>query len=258
MPDATAREDAAAPRLAIIAGSGFGEFAGDAPKTAVLTRYGEPSAPVRTVSVGGRPVRVLLRHGDRHEFPPHAINYRANLAALSRLGVEQVIGLNTVGVIPARPQPGNLAVPDQLIDYSWGRVHSFHAEPCANFAHVDFSAPFADDLRRRLLAAAAAAGLPCHDGGVYGVTQGPRLETAAEVDRYERDGVHFLGMTGMPEAALATELGIGYAMLCLVVNRAAGRGSQAIHADIEENTMTARQGALRVLEQLIRDDGSLS
>ena len=236
-------------RFALIAGSGFGSFANDAPVRPVTTRFGLPSAPVRELRYSEQSVFVLLRHGERHEFPPHRINYRANLQALKLLGATHVISLNTVGAIDARYEPGQLAVPDQLIDYTWGRVHTLYDDAQPGFDHVDFSEPFSAGLREALVAAAGRADAICHDGGVYGVTQGPRLETAAEVDRCERDGVHLLGMTAMPEAVLARELDMQFAVLSLIVNQAAGRGSQSIHADIEDNTMNAKMQAMRVLQQ---------
>lgn len=245
----TTRPDPAPTRYAIIAGSGFTAFGAEAAAQRVTTRFGEPSAPLRQLSFGDHDVAVLLRHGENHDIPPHAINYRANLAALVQTGVTRVIALNTVGSIRRSAGPGQLAIPEQLIDYTWGRVHSIYAGVSANLDHVDFTEPFSAELRAALLEAAEAAGAACHDGGVYGVTQGPRLETAAEVDRYERDGVDYIGMTGMPEAGLARELGLDYAMLSLIVNYAAGRGDKAIHEDIEDSTMNAKLAAMRLLKQ---------
>jgi len=245
----TTRTDPTPARYAIIAGSGFTAFGTEAAAQSVTTRFGQPSAPLRQLSFGDYDVAVLLRHGEHHDIPPHAINYRANLAALAETGVTRVIALNTVGSIRRSAGPGQLAIPEQLIDYTWGRVHSFYAGVSANLDHVDFTEPFAADLRAELLGAAEAAGATCHDGGVYGVTQGPRLETAAEVDRYERDGVDYIGMTGMPEAGLARELGLDYAMVSLIVNYAAGRGDKAIHEDIEDSTMNAKLAAMRLLKQ---------
>lgn len=235
-------------RYAVITGSGFTSFAAGAGARRVVTRFGRPSAPVRTQTIGRHEVRILARHGEDHGIAPHRINYRANLAALRMLGVDTVVALNTVGVIAAGILPGELAVPDQLIDHTWGRDHSIRDGVSATLDHVDFTTPFAEPVRRALLTAAERAGAACHDGGVYGVTQGPRLETAAEVDRYEREGVDFLGMTAMPEAVLARELGIDYACLSLVVNFAAGRGEKAIHEDIEASTLTAKTQAIRVLK----------
>lgn len=234
--------------FALIAGSGFHELgarSGDAYE--LETRFGKPSAPIRNIRVAGRELRALARHGDDLSIAPHRINYRANLAALKELGTTAVIALNTVGVIPAALEPGNLAVPDQIVDYTWGRAHSLYDED--RVQHIEFTEPFSESLRIGLLTAAAAVGAVCCAGGVYGVTQGPRLETAAEVNRFERDGVDFLGMTAMPEASLARELGIEYACLSLLVNRAAGRGAASIHADIEASTATARKAAMKVLER---------
>ncbi len=238
-------------QYAILAGSGFADFGGDAPSRDMVTPYGPPSAPLRSQAYGERSVLLLARHGEPHEIPPHRINYRANLAALKLAGAEAVIALNTVGVIRARLYPGQLAVPGQLIDYTWGREHTIH-DGGSTLDHVDFTEPFSERLRSALLAAAAGAEVECFDGGVYGVTQGPRLETAKEVDRYEADGVDFLGMTAMPEAALAREFGIEYACLSLIVNRAAGRGETAIHDDIEASTLSAKLAAMRVLKEFFQ------
>lgn len=236
------------PKFAIIAGSGFGSFGEGAAGLDLTTRFGSPSSPVRELRYDNHSVYVLLRHGDDHSIAPHAINYRANLAALALLSVDHVIAINTVGIIREQARPGQLAVPAQLIDYTWGRDHSIFGGSAANLHHIEFTEPFSASLRSALLVAADAADAECHDGGVYGVTQGPRLETAAEVDRFEREGVDYLGMTLMPEAAIAREMGMKYAALSLLVNYAAGRGTRSIHADIEENTMTAKLQAMRLLK----------
>ena len=237
----------AATRSAIIAGSGFGALASGSGRR-LTTAWGAPSAPLRELEIGGRTVLFLARHGDALAIPPHRINYRANAMALKLAGAASIVALNTVGAIRPEHGPGTLAVPEQLIDYTYARDHSIHDGSSAILAHIDFTEPFCPDLRRGLLEAAAAAGIACHDGGVYAVTQGPRLETAAEVDRLDRDGADFIGMTAMPEASLARELDMRYACLSLVVNRAAGRGEGAIHADIEASMSAAREQAMRVLQ----------
>ena len=233
---------------AIIVGSGFEQFAAAAEPQRVATRFGEPSAPVRPVDFGGHRVLVLPRHGDDHDLPPHVVNYRANLAALQQLGAVSVIALNTVGVISNIREAGEVAVPDQVIDYTWGREHTIHDTPEPGFAHVEFTEPLARGLRMRILEAAGRAGVDCYDGGVYAATQGPRLESAAEIDRLERDGADYVGMTGMPEASLAMELGLELAFLSLVVNQAAGRGEKPIHDDVESSTLAARSKAMRILD----------
>jgi purine nucleoside phosphorylase len=202
---------------------------------------------LRELAIGGQTVHFLARHGEPHAIAPHRINYRANITALKLLGTGCIVALNTVGAIDRRPAPGGLAVPDQLIDYTYGRDHSIHDGCADSLEHIDFTEPFCGRVREALLAAAGAAGVACRDGGVYAVTQGPRLETAAEVDRLERDGADFIGMTAMPEAALARELDMRYACLALIVNRAAGRGERGIHEDIEATTARARDQAIRVL-----------
>lgn len=233
----------------VIVGSGMAGFGREAETLAVSTACGEPSSPLRRVEFAGREVLVLPRHGVEHQIPPHRINYRANLLALEMSGVTSVLCVNTVGVVPASPVPGELVVPAQLIDYTWGREHTYFDGESARIEHIDVAEPFSGTLRDALLAAASAASVPCHDGGTYGVTQGPRLETAAEVDRYERDGVDFIGMTAMPEVALARELGLDVACLSMIVNPAAGRGRGPIHADIAASMERARARAIAVLER---------
>lgn len=239
-------------KFAVIMGSGFESLAGEGPGRKVATRFGDASAPIHTVAIEACPVLSLARHGDDHSVPPHAINYRANLAALKELGADSVIALNTVGVVSTIRQSGEIAVPDQLLDYTWGREHTIFDGADGVVEHVDFTEPFSAELRAQLLAAASAAGLDCHDGGVYAATQGPRLETAAEVDRLERDGADYVGMTAMPEAAIALELGLRYACLALIVNRAAGRGDTPIHEDVESSTLSARTKAMSVLRQFFK------
>lgn len=233
-------------QYAIIAGSGFQSFGADSAGVSVTTPFGEPSAQVRELQYDDHTVFLLPRHGDDLRIPPHAINYRANLQALRHLNVDAIIAMNTVGVVRRDVHPGQIAVPDQLIDYTWGRAHSIH-EGAASIDHVDFTEPFAESLRQDLLKSANNAGVSVHEGGIYAVCQGPRLETAAEVDRLERDGADFIGMTAMPEASLARELGMEYACLSLVVNHAAGRGENSIHADIEASTMTAKMQSMKIL-----------
>ena len=232
----------------ILVGSGFDQFAASAAPRRVSTRFGEPSAPIRPVDFGGKTVLILPRHGDDHDLPPHLVNYRANLVALQGLGAHSVIALNTVGVISDVREPGQVAVPDQVIDYTWGREHTIYDSPQSGFAHIEYTEPFSAELRIAILKAAQRAGVECFDGGVYAATQGPRLESAAEVDRLERDGADFVGMTGMPEASLAMELGLDYACLSLIVNKAAGRGDKPIHDDVESSTLSARSQAMRIID----------
>ncbi len=220
--------------LAIIGGSGFNDFPGLELRSSrpVETPFGTTSAPMVEGVLGGQPIRFLARHGVGHRLAPHQINYRANIRALADAGCSAIVALGAVGGIHAAYAPGTLCVPDQLIDYSWGRQHSFFGGGGEEaVAHVDFSQPFAEPMRRALLSAASTAGIAVHDGGTYGVTQGPRLETAAEIRRMARDGCDLVGMTAMPEAALARELGIDYATLAFVVNWAPGVSDESITMD---------------------------
>jgi 5'-methylthioinosine phosphorylase len=211
--------------IAVIGGTGLNALDGGSliEQQWVETPYGAVSAPLQVVEVGGRRLVFLARHGQPHHIPPHRINYRANLWALRQQGVRRVIAVNAVGGIAASMPAGCIAVPDQIIDYSYGREHTFFDGTAEALEHIDFSYPYTESLRAALLRGAAAAGLAAVAGGVYGATQGPRLESVAEIERMARDGCALVGMTGMPEAALARELGLDYAALCLVVNPAAGR-----------------------------------
>lgn len=221
--------------LAVIGGSGLYNFAGleNASRHVVNTPYGEASGAVVVGDFAGKRVAFLARHGESHSLPPHRVNYRANLWALHHLGARRVIGVNAVGGIRADMGPRVIVVPDQLIDYTHGRFTSFCDMDGAEVKHIDFSEPYTQTLRAELLAAARVAGIAVIDGGCYGATQGPRLETRAEIARMKRDGCDLVGMTGMPEAALARELGLDYACLALVANFAAGCGDEA-EISIEE------------------------
>ena len=200
----------------------------------VETRFGSPSAPVVEGELDGQNVLFLARHGDPHVLLPHQVNYRANLAALKEAGATAIVAANAVGGITAQAPTGALVLPDQIIDYTYGREMTLFDDLDEPLVHVDFSWPFDVTLRNALKARLAAAELSWNDGGCYGATQGPRLETAAEIARLERDGCDIVGMTGMPEAVLARELGLPYAMLSLVVNPAAGKSTHEITmAEIE-------------------------
>ncbi|MEP7044814.1 MAG: S-methyl-5'-thioinosine phosphorylase [Dokdonella sp.] len=215
--------------LAVIGGTGLYKFPGleAAERYAVDTPYGHPSDAVVIGQVGTHRVAFLARHGESHTIPPHRVNYRANLWALHHLGARRVIGVNAVGGIRGDMGPRVLAAPDQIIDYTHDRLTSFCDVAGAEVKHIDFSEPYSASLRHQLLAAAANAGVAVVNGGCYGATQGPRLETRAEIARLRRDGCDLVGMTGMPEAALARELELEYACLAIVANWAAGCGDEA-------------------------------
>ncbi len=217
------------------------------------TPYGEPSSPVLRTNIGGRNVLAIARHGESQNIPPHLVNYRANTWILREHGVSQCIAVNAVGIIAADTfEPGGLAIPDQLIDYTWGREHTFDDGSSGQLRHIEFTEPFDVVLRGRL-AAVAARSAAAQGRGIYGVTQGPRLETAAEIDRMARDGCTMVGMTAMPEAALARELGLRYAICAVGVNHAAGRGPGGadIHAQLDRYVTDGMVKALATLELLI-------
>lgn len=230
--------------LAIIGGTGLTRLSTLAIKhrEVVRTPYGEPSAALIFGELGRHPALFLARHGHGHTIPPHRVNYRANLWALKERGASAILAIASVGAIRSCA-PGDLVLPHQLIDYTWGRANTYFDGGDQQVVHVDFTHPYSQRLRLICLTAARQGGIALKDGGVYAAVAGPRLETAAEIDRLDRDGATVVGMTGMPEAVLARELGIDYASVCVAVNHAAGRGDsvaqvsmQAI-ADVLENAM---------------------
>lgn len=235
--------------VGLLVGSGFSRLGLDVvARSPTKTPYGNPSAAILTIEIAGHRVACLPRHGEGHELAPHEINYRANLWALHQRGVRTCIGVNAVGAIDMGFAPSDLAVPDQIIDYTYGRESSFGGE--GHPRHVELTEPFSPALRARLAAAVAACELGTRHG-IYGVTQGPRLETAAEIVRLARDGCAMVGMTAMPEAALARELDIEYAICAVAVNYAAGRAPDgAPIADQMQRSLDA--GMQRVMDVLRR------
>jgi 5'-methylthioadenosine phosphorylase len=231
--------------LAIIGGSGLDSLPDlrDARGTPLDTPFGR-SATLWRGRLAGADVLFLARHDAGHRLPPHRINYRANIRALADAGARDVVAVAAVGGIAGHP-PGSLAVPRQIVDYTSGRDATFFDGADARVTHVDFTEPYTPRLRRALIAAAGTASIALVDGGVYAAVNGPRLETAAEIDRFARDGATMVGMTAMPEAALAREAGLAYAALTLSVNHAAGRGDSA--------TGIAHDALMKVLEDGMRD-----
>jgi 5'-methylthioadenosine phosphorylase len=234
--------------LAIIGGTGLSKLANleITRREIVRTPYGEPSGPLTFGRIGNSEVAFLARHGYGHTLAPHEVNYRANIWALKENGIRRVIAVNSVGGITSDMGPGVIAVPDQIIDYTWGRKHTFFEGPDAPVAHIDFTGPYSGRTRELCLAAAREAGIDVLAHGVYAATQGPRLETAAEINRIERDGGTMAGMTGMPEAALAKELDLFYAAIVLSVNHAAGRGSSSQSVSLKAIQDVLESGMVRV------------
>ena len=216
------------------------------------TPYGEPSGALTFGNLCGREVVFLARHGYGHTIPPHMVNYRANLWALKYAGITRVISICAVGGIRSDIGPRSLVIPDQIIDYTWSRHHTFFEKDLTHVTHIDFTHPYCEEMRTALVAGAASAGVEVIQGGTYGATQGPRLESAAEIDRMERDGCDMVGMSGMPEVALAKELDLCYAACAVCANKAAGRGHgiieiSEIEAALEESMARVR----RLLEHTI-------
>lgn len=236
--------------LAIIGGSGLAKLPvlEVTHRQVVRTPYGDPSCALTFGRIGEQNVVFIARHGHGHSLAPHEINYRANIWALHNQGVKGILSIGSVGGIRADMGPGTLVVPDNIIDYSWGRKHTFFDGPDRPVVHVDFSNPYDDGLRGKVIEAVNATGKQAVNQGIYACTQGPRLETAAEILRLERDGADIVGMTGMPEACLAREMNLPYAHLCLVVNWAAGKGGSAT---VDFDPATAEAGISDVTAVLL-------
>ena len=236
-------------QLGVIGGTGIHELAGLAGTASHSpdTPFGAPSAPLQEGLFGDCRVFFLQRHGSPAVVPPHLVNYRANLWALKSLGVTDVVAINAVGGIASSMQPGVLVIPDQVIDYTWGRAHTFDDGSDGQLRHIDFTEPYHRELRLALAAAADSAAISCQTSAVHGVTQGPRLETAAEIRRLAADGCDVVGMTGMPEAALARELELAYASVCMVVNPAAGLGDEPISLAVMGEILQREAGVVGLL-----------
>lgn len=217
----------------------------------VHTPYGEASGALTHGKIAGKHVVFLARHGYTHRIPPHQVNYRANIWALAHAGATKLLAVNAVGGIRSDLKPATLAIPDQLIDYTSDRAHTFFEEGTNAVMHIEFTQPYSPALREIIIAAGRSAGIGLADTGVYAVTQGPRLETAAEIDRLERDGADMVGMTGMPEAVLARELNLDYACCAVVSNRAAGRGEGAISLTALRETLEQGMDRVRRLLEVL-------
>lgn len=236
--------------IAIIGGSGLTSLPGltITDQRVHRTPYGEPSGLLTFGNYAGHELVFLPRHGNPHTIPPHRVNYRANIWALHNNNIRKVIAINAVGGITSEMYPGRLVIPDQIIDYTWGRGHTFFEDGLAEVIHIDFTEPYNQTLRELLIHAGDEAQLEVYAAGTYAATQGPRLETAAEIDRLARDGCDIVGMTGMPEAALARELGMDYASCCVVANWAAGRSGETI--TMEGISRVLRSGMDKVMQLL--------
>jgi 5'-methylthioadenosine phosphorylase len=246
--------------LAIIGGTGLTQLSNleITHRQVMRTPYGEPSGALTFGIINQHEVMFIARHGYGHTIPPHLVNYRANMWALQDQGAERVVSVASVGGIRPDLLPGMIVVPDQLLDYTHGRANTYFDGREKPVTHIDFTHPYCLTMRGQILDAARQAHEKFVDGGVYAASQGPRLETAAEINRFERDGADMVGMTGMPEAALAKELGLSYAAIAVVVNHAAGRGDSRDAIQLEAISAVAQPALARVrkvLERLVECDG---
>jgi len=242
--------------LAIIGGSGLTQLSclEISHRQIIRTPYGEPSGPLTFGKMRGEDIVFLARHGHGHTIPPHAINYRANIWALHSLQPSHVLAVASVGGIRSDLAPGRLVIPDQIIDYTYGREFTYFGDKDQRVRHIDFTLPYSQSTRALLLRAADLANEAIVQGGVYAATQGPRLETAAEINRIERDGADMVGMTGMPETALARELGLNYATIAVIANFAAGRGTNVTAIPLKEIYAVlekAMVGVRNILEHVV-------
>jgi len=240
-------------KLAFVGGTGFNLIKNlvISNKQMVRTPYGSPSSPIVFAKMNSVDIVFLARHGTGHTISPHQINYRANMWALKDLGVTTILSVVSVGGITPELVPATIAIPDQIIDYTYSRKHTFFDEN--NVQHIDFTYPYDQTLRQCILTAASNASIDVISSGTYGAMQGPRLETAAEIQRLRRDGCTMVGMTTMPEAALARELGISYASCAVVANWAAGIEDKIISmVEIEKNLVSGMEKIRPILEEFTK------
>jgi len=239
--------------FAIIGGSGLDRLDGidSSHSESVATPYGDPSDSLTIGSLHGENIIFLARHGAAHTIPPHKVNYRANLWALKQAGADTIISVCAVGGIRADIKPGKIIIPDQIIDYTWSREHTLYDQDLEAVTHIDFTEPYCEKLRQALIDAAREAGIDIISTATYGATQGPRLETAAEINRQEKDGCDIVGMTSMPEASLARELGLCYATIAVSANDAAGRGTGPIEMDEITNNLDSGMRHVRLILQRV-------
>lgn len=240
-------------RIAIIGGTGLSSLPGltITHREMIETPFGPPSSPLILGEIGNTEIVFLARHGGGHTIPPHQINYRANLWAIKESGANKIVAVAAVGGIRNDMLPGQLVFPDQIIDYTYSRKNTFYEDRQA-VKHIDFTYPYSDEIRGMLIAGARKTTVDSVSDGTYAATQGPRLETAAEILRLEKDGCDIVGMTGMPEASLARELSLEYACCAVVANWAAGKSEGII--TMEDIDVNLKKGMARVqllLEQVI-------
>ena len=242
--------------FAIVGGTGLAQIDGldILRRETIETPFGQPSSDILFGRVVGVELAFLARHGEKHTIPPHKINYRANIWALKKIGIKSILAIAAVGGIGSKMVPGVIVFPDQIIDYTYGRPGTFFEKNLAQVTHIDFSHPYSEAIRSKLVSVARSAGIDAIENGVYGCTQGPRLETAAEIKRMERDGCDVVGMTGMPEASLARELELEYACCAVVANWAAGKTEGSISMEeILRNLEIGMDSVVRLLRCLLLD-----
>ncbi|HXX57805.1 MAG TPA: S-methyl-5'-thioadenosine phosphorylase [Thermodesulfovibrionales bacterium] len=234
-------------RVGVIAGSGFYEMEGIREKGSkrVTSPFGDPSDRYRIYELSGTEVIFLSRHGSPHRIPPHEINYRANISGFREMGVERIYGIHAVGGMNRGMKPGDIVIPDQIVDLTHSRAATFYSG--SDVVHIDFTTPYCDDLRALLFASGRRGGIELRESGTYVCVNGPRLETAAEIRAFAGMGGDVVGMTGMPEASLARELAICFAGIAVVTNYAAGISEKRLTTREVVETMKVAMGRIRAL-----------
>jgi 5'-methylthioadenosine phosphorylase len=248
----TAVASSARAEIAVIGGSGLYEFLTDAERVRAATPFGEPSDDVVIGDLEGRRVAFLARHGQRHRFPPHRVNYRANLWALRSVGVRQVLAPCAVGSLKPEHGPGTLVVPDQVVDRTWGREHTVY-DGVGPVVHVGFADPYCPRGRVAAINAGRAAGRSVVVAGTLVVVNGPRFSSRAESLWHQQAGWTVVGMTGMPEASIARELAMCYTTIALVTDHDAGveGGESVTHEEVLKVFASNIEGLKAVLTSAI-------
>jgi 5'-methylthioadenosine phosphorylase len=235
--------------IGVIGGSGFYSFLTDTERISITTPFGDPSDDVVIGELQGRRVAFLARHGQGHRFPPHRVNYAANLWALRSVGVRQVLAPCAVGSLRPELGPGTIVVPDQVVDRTWGREHTIY-DGVGSVVHVAFADPYCPRGRQAVINAGGVTGENIVEAGTLVVINGPRFSTRAESLWHQQAGWTVVGMTGMPEAAIARELAMCLTTIALVTDHDAGVDCN--RAVIHEEVLKVFAGSLEALKSLLR------
>lgn len=235
--------------IGVIGGTGFEKLLSGAEQLRVGTPYGI-APPLSIGNIGGKKVVFLPRHGPDHSLPPHKVNYRANMYALHSMGVKQVIAINAVGAINRNFKPSDIVLPHDFVDFTKFRQATFYDE--APVTHIDISQPYCPEMRKLIIETAKRLGIPLWNEAILVCTEGPRFETAAEIEIFRRLGCDLVGMTGVPEVVLARELEICYAAICFVSNMAAGIQERLTPTEVQEISVKVTPKLGQILTETVK------